>query len=226
MRRKNQLVNDEIYHVFNKSIAGYSIFNDNNEYLRMKSLLMYYQLENTTCSFTQFLGSTKIKIDNFSHEFNPLFKKGTKIVHVICYCIMPTHIHIALKQIRDNGISVFMGNVLNGYSRYFNIKYKRKGPLWQSRFKNILVENDEQLLHLTRYIHLNPVTANLVNKPEQWDASSYKEFIDKSTDAGKLCTFTNILDIQPNTYSEFVKGGISYQRELALAKHLFFDEEE
>lgn len=55
-----------------------------------------------------------------------------------------------------------MRKVLDSYTRYFNIKTKRKGPLWQSKFKSVLVKNDEQLLHLTRYLHLYPISNNLV----------------------------------------------------------------
>jgi putative transposase len=79
---------------------------------------------------------------------------------------MPTHIHLVLRQLKDGGISKFMSNILNSYSRYFNIKHNRKGPLWEGRFRKVLVGSDEQLLHLTRYVHLNPVTACLVDKPK------------------------------------------------------------
>ncbi|MBU2265406.1 MAG: hypothetical protein KJ977_00005, partial [Candidatus Omnitrophica bacterium] len=124
-----------------------------------------------------------------------------------------------------DGISIFMGNVLNSYSRYFNIKHKRKGPLWQGRFRNALIANDEQLLHLTRYIHLNPVTAYLVDRPEQWFFSSYEEFTNNTEKLNKLCRYEDILDIHSKEYKKFVEGAISYQRELAQSKHLLFDDE-
>ena len=70
-----------------------------------------------------------------------------------------------------------MRRLLNSYTRYFNEKIKRKGPLWEGRFKKVLVNSDEQLLHLTRYVHLNPVSAGIVEKPEDWPCSSYREYI-------------------------------------------------
>ena len=73
-----------------------------------------------------------------------------------------------------------MGDILNSYSRYFNTKQKRKGPLWEGRFENVLIKTDEQLLHLTRYIHLNPVTAYLVDQAKDWQASSYNEYLENS----------------------------------------------
>ncbi len=134
---------------------------------------------------------------------------------------MPTHLHLILKQLKENGISIFMGNLLNSYSRYFNIRYKRKGPLWEGRFKSILIENGEYLLHLTRYIHLNPTTANLVRKPEDWELSSYKEYILNKKDA--LCDYSDLLDISKKSYREFVEDRISYQKELHKIKRLILE---
>jgi len=151
-----RVVTGEIYHVYNKSIAEYIIFNNDLEYSRMAEVIEYYRIEKPFASFSRF------------KERNIQVKKNDikKLVQIVCYCIMPTHIHLALKQLEDKGISIFMSNILNSYSRYFNIKHNRKGPLWESGFKKVLIESDEQLLHLTRYVHLNPVTAYIVNKPD------------------------------------------------------------
>ncbi|MEE8423717.1 MAG: transposase, partial [Thermodesulfobacteriota bacterium] len=141
------------------------------------------------------------------------------LVEVIAFCLMPTHLHLILKQMKENGISSFMGNTLNSYTRSFNTKYKRKGPLWEGRFKSVLVDSDEQLLHLTRYLHLNPVTAYLVNKPEEWSASSYQEYVSKVNN-NRICKFDDLLEIDPAAYREFVSDRVSYQRELASIKEL------
>jgi len=113
-----------------------------------------------------------------------------------------------------------MNNILNSYTRYFNIRHNRKGPLWEGPYKKLAVETDEQLLHLTRYVHLNPVTSYLVNKPDEWLYSSYKEYLGTDNLSQKICNFGNLLDIRPNSYSEFVEDRISYQRELAKIKSL------
>ena len=116
-----------------------------------------------------------------------------------------------------------MNNILNSYSRYFNLKHRRKGPLWEGRFKRILVRNDEQLLHLTRYIHLNPTTSYLVNRPEEWNWSSFKEYIRDASANDGICGYSNVLDINPSSYKKFVEDRISYQRELAKIKDLLLD---
>lgn len=136
---------------------------------------------------------------------------------------MPTHIHLILQQLKNYGISRFMNLILKSYSKHFNIKHKRKGPLWEGRFKNVLVETNEQFLHLTRYIHLNPVTDYLVNKPEDWKFSSYREYIGLVDKDERICDFSDYLDMDIPSYQGFVNDRIVYQRELAQIKHLILE---
>jgi len=141
---------------------------------------------------------------------------------MIAYCLMPTHFHFILEPLQENGIATFTNNLLNSYTRFFNLKHKRQGPLWQGRSKKVLIETDEQLIHLTRYLHLNPVTAHLVKVPEQWEASSYGEYLGISK-WKKMCQYSHVLEIDPLRYRKFVEDQISYQRELAWVKHLILE---
>ena len=220
MQRKEQLVTDQVYHVFIRSIADFQIFNNEEEFQRMQDLLKYYQIKNDV-KFSDFIQLQPVINSGFDNFFDYISKDKEEIVQIIAYCLMPTHLHLILKQLSEGGISTYMGNILNSYTHYFNKKHRRKGPLWESKFKNVLVDNDEQLIHLTRYIHLNPVTAFLVDKPEQWIFSSYKEYF--STPVRRLCQFEDILKISPTEYKKFVNTQISYQRELAKIKKLLFD---
>jgi len=209
----------EVYHVTTKSIAGYVIFNNEAEYLRMKQLLQYYQVENPPARFSYFLAWQKDKKELINDED----QGQKKLNRIIAYCLMPTHIHLILQQLKKNGISIYMNRFLNSYSRYFNEKHHRRGPLWTGRFKRILVETDEQLIHLTRYVHLNPVTAYLVDRPELWQLSSYYEYITESPMKDKICEFKHILEIDPSDYKKFVDDQISYQRELVTIKDLILE---
>jgi putative transposase len=137
---------------------------------------------------------------------------------------MPTHIHLLLKQITDDGISKYMARVLNGYSRFFNIKHKRLGPLWSGRFKNVRVEDDEQFLHLTRYIHLNPTSAGIVEKPEEWENSSYIEYIRPKESQDSICNFKDLLQMTPKGYQKFVEDRKDYQKNISLIKHQMIDD--
>lgn len=225
MARKEKLVVGEIYHIFTKSIAGFKIFNNEIEYSRAKNMLRYFQIQNMPIRFSRFMELEKVEEEGFNKYFVSFIQDKEKLVQIIAYCFMPTHLHLILKQLKGKGISIFMSNILNSYTRYFNTKHKRKGPLWETRFKNVLVDSDEQLLHLTRYLHLNPLSAYLVDKPENWSASSYQEYILNSDKKDRVCEFDDILNIEPYSYRDFVEDRASYQRELAHIKQLLLDGE-
>jgi len=215
--RRVPLATTEIYHVFTKSIAGFKIFNSDKAFQRMKEAMVFYSAEDTPCKLSLFLERDR------THS-NAGLELGTKrIVRIIAYCFMPTHIHLLLQQLEDNGISRYINLILKSYAKYFNITHNRKGPLWEGRFKNVLVDTDEQLLHLTRYIHLNPVTAGIVDKPEEWLYSSYREYIDMVDKKKCICKYKDIVDITPGSYKKFAEDRISYQRELERIKHLVLE---
>jgi len=217
--RKFPLVTGEFYHIFNKSIAEYKIFNKEGDFVRMKRLLFYYQWEENKIKFSKW---KNMKEQNSFNNKLITEDNNSRIVDIIAYCIMPTHIHLILKQLKSKGISIFMSLISNSYAKYFNLKYKRKGPLWEREFQNVLVSSDEQLLHLSRYIHLNPTTAFLTKNPYDWRFSSYKEFLEEEHEE-KICNFKDVLDINPKSYKEFVEDRISYQRDLAKIKSLILE---
>lgn len=206
---KKEIFENGFYHVFTRSIADYKIFRDVEDYRRMIEAFEFYKFKRDR-SFSYY--------KRLSEKDKGNLYKGEQLVKIIGYCLMPTHIHIIIFNEKQDGISIFMKNILDSYTRYFNTKIKRKGPLWESRFKVVIIENDEQLLHLTRYIHLNPVTAYLVEKPEDWEFSSYKEYLNLVEK--KICEFMDIIDIKKEEYKTFVEDRISYQRELAKIKNL------
>ncbi len=217
--RKIPLVETEIYHIFTKTIAGFKIFNSDHDFERIVKTISFYTAENPPCKFSLFLErKKKSKENDFLQSTH-----SKKIVKILAYCIMPTHIHLILVQLKDNAISQFANLVLKSYSKYFNTKYKRKGPLWEGRFKNVLVDTDEQLLHLTRYVHLNPVSAFLVDKPEDWEFSSYREYMGLVNENKRICEFADYLNLDISSYRKFVEDRINYQRELEQIKHLILE---
>lgn len=218
MRRK-KIATDYCYHIFSRSIAKYKIFNDPDDYLRFLEVLKLYQYQDFTYSYSRFstlAPETQEVIIKRIELSSPVY------VDIVAHCPMPTHIHLVLKQKIDNGISIYMSKVLNSYSRYFNLQHKRKGPLWERRFQSVLVETDEQLLHLTRYLHLNPTFAGIVKNPQAWAFSSYHEYISRSS-KNNLCKFNDLLDIKPKAYKKFVNDRVTYQRDLSKIKNLLID---
>jgi putative transposase len=217
--RKNPLITGQAYHIFTRSIANFQIFNNENEFLRMLGVICYYQRAKPEIKFSKFIQLGQ----EFQFNRKECFSGKDKLVEIVAYCFMPTHLHLILKQLKENGISIFMNHVLNSYTRYFNTKHGRKGPLWEARFKSVLVESDEYLIHLTRYIHLNPATAMLVDKPENWKFSSYQEYL-SAAHTDKICKYDELLDVIPYSYKSFVEDRISYQQELAKIKDLLLEQ--
>jgi len=97
-------------------------------------------------------------------------------IAMIAYCLMPNHYHF-LVHLKSDDLSRLLQPVLVSYSKSFNRRYARVGPLFQGPFKAVHVDRNEYLLQLSRYIHLNPVTAGLVASPQEWEYSSYQDYI-------------------------------------------------
>ncbi|WP_258049717.1 transposase [Clostridium weizhouense] len=100
---------------------------------------------------------------------------------IICYCLMTNHIHIMIRT-GSRPLGDFIRRISSSYAMYFNKKYECTGHLFQGRYHSEIIKNDIQLLETSRYIHLNPVKAKIVNKPEDYSKSSYRFFI-KSMDS-------------------------------------------
>lgn len=96
------------------------------------------------------------------------------VIHA--YCLMSNHYHLLLETPSGN-LSKIMQHINGAYTSYFNVKRKRSGHLFQGRYKAIVIEADEYAQELSRYIHLNPVRANMVAKPEEYRWSSYLDYI-------------------------------------------------
>ena len=136
---------------------------------------------------------------------------------------MPNHFHLLIKQSGDDGIQEFIRKVQNSYTKYFNIRYQRVGPLLQGPFKAVLVESDDQLLHLSRYIHLNPYVSELVDNLELYPYSSYRSYINLSDDI--LCVSAEIVRLLGNNdYKEFVQDHANYAVELEQIEHIVIDD--
>ena len=135
---------------------------------------------------------------------------------------MPNHFHILLKQEEESGISEFISKTLNSYTKYFNTKYNRVGPLFQGQFKAVRVESNEQLLHVHRYIHLNPIVSYLTKSLDAYRWSSYSEYIKHIKG---ICTKDIILDQFSNVkaYEAFHADQIGYGQTLESIKHALID---
>ena len=141
---------------------------------------------------------------------------------------MPNHFHLLLKQATNTGISRFVSKFCDSYSKYFNIKHDRVGPLFQGPFKAVRVESEKQLIHLSRYIHLNPIASFLIKESEldSYPWSSLPEYLAPLGNTLSNPRFIGELFKSPSKYRDFVHNHIDYAQKLEHIKHLAFDAEE
>lgn len=135
---------------------------------------------------------------------------------------MPNHFHLLLKQNKNNGISEFLRKICDSYIKYFNLRHKRQGPLLQGAFKAVLIESDEQLLHLSRYIHLNPFVANLVDDLSDYKWSSYPDYFSSTNQYTETKHVLNFFRTNAK-YREFITDQKDYAKSLHTIKHQLLD---
>ena len=221
--RKTILGVNEIYHIYNRGVEKRPIFLIRKDYLRFMALIDYYRFANCPVKFSHF---RQLSAEERSNILARLNKESRKLVDIMTFCLMPNHVHFLLKQLLDNGISKFMAKTTSGFSHYFNIRHERVGHLFQGNFGAVRIEDDNQLIHVSRYIHLNPVTSYLIEIGEidNYEYSSYPEYI------GKSSGFSNTKDVlsyfkSVEDYKKSVKDQADYARQLENIKHLILEDE-
>lgn len=222
--RKIPLVNNEIYHVLNKGISLQPTFLTKRDYQRALQTIFYYQNQKPPLKYSRFLSLSNKQRETI---LDNLRKQKLILVEIIAFCLMPNHFHFLLKQVANIGISKFISNFTNSYTRYFNTKNKREGALFKGKFKSVRIESDEQLLHVSRYTHLNPYSSYVIKTLEElenYPYSSLPEYLQRSPKGS--CQKEIILDQfkNLNSYKNFVFDQANYQRELENIKHLILEE--
>ena len=128
------------YHIYNRGVENRDIFMDARDYKVFLHFLKRYLTPPP-------LDPSKIK---------PRFRADIfDQIHLVAYCLMPNHFHLMIKQFTKEAIVLLMRALGNSYVYYFNKRHQRTGPLFQGRYKAVIVDTEPYLLHLTRYIHLN-----------------------------------------------------------------------
>src|SRR3989344_134014 len=185
---KLKLENNCFYHIYNIGIEERIIFEAKKDILRFQNAIEYYQ--NSSNPFRFSFRNKKNNIENTSAK---------KLVEVLVFCLMPNHFHLILKQISDNGISLFISN-----------------------FKFSKLENIDELIKVSRYIHLDPLKSNIVTNLDTFPFSSYSQYVNNS--AG-FCNTNIILNTYNNSqeYKNFIQDQEDYQKSLEDLKSQIFE---
>ena len=143
-------------------------------------------------------------------------------VEMIAYCLMPNHYHFLLRQGSTTPISKFISSTFISYVQALNKQLERSGPLFDGRYKHVIVDNEDYLIHLCRYIHLNPVKAGLVTHPDDWPFSNYLDWINKREGTLKKGKFIKDRFLTVDEYQKFVNDlRCEEEYKLLLEKYVF-----
>lgn len=205
-------VDAEFYHLYNRGLEKKPIFTTARDYSHFLKTLFYYQVQNPKPKFSTYRHSKIFPID-----------LSKKIVKILCYCLMPNHFHLLVQQLQKGGISEFMRRSTHSYTKYRNTRYGRQGPVFQGIFKAVRVESDEQLIHLSRYIHLNPLVSLLINDLRLYPWSSYQAYLDSKDDQQISKEEVFAFFSSAEKYQQFVLDQANYGRTLELLKHAAID---
>lgn len=219
--RKTPLVNGEIYHVFNRGIDRRPTFTTKREFQRAQQTLSFYKFFKLPMSLSKFLRLETKKQD----KVLDLLMQNKNLVEIFCYCLMPNHFHLLLRQEQDQGIAKFLSNLQNSYTRYFNIKHERDGSLLLDQFKAVRIETEEQLIHVSRYIHLNPHTGYVVKTLGELENYPWSSFPDYLQGNSKIVNIEFILNLfgSIREYKKFVFDQADYQRRLKEIEHMVLE---
>ncbi|MBU3935536.1 transposase [Patescibacteria group bacterium] len=198
-------------------MAQQSIFSLENEGWRFLQLLDFYRFVENPLRFSYYLKLSNKRKDEYLSRL--YFSKAR--VEIYGFCLMPNHYHLEIKQKEDGGISDFIRIVENSYARYFNLKQKRQGAVFQSPFKAERIESKEDAIHVLRYIHLNPLTSFVIKKPEELENYLWTSFMDyMSVNPRHLINTNFFLDMfgDKQEFAKFCLNQVEYQRELGRIK--------
>lgn len=164
------------YHVYNRGVEKRKIFLYKQDYsvflAYLKQYLSYKDVKKLRSQLNKVDYKEKDKIvktlrmNNFNED-----------IRLLCFCLMPNHFHFLIQQKKEDSMDKFMNSLCTRYTMYFNKKYKRVGSLFQGVYKAVLIDNDNYLTHLSRYIHFQAVNARC-QRPSSFDAYLGKSSID------------------------------------------------
>ena len=180
---RKQYAEHSYYHIYTRGGNKQTVFIDSFDYAYFLGLFKRYLSKDTVKN------TARIPYKNYSEN-----------IDLLAYCLMPNHIHIVIYQNDKDAISYFMQSVMTSYSMYFNKRYGHLGPVFQSRYLASIIDQENYLHHISRYIHLNP---------KQWRSYPYSSLPyylgDKSADWIKPDKILDLFDNNTEKYRTFLK---------------------
>lgn len=200
--RKHNFVNGSYYHIYCHSVGDLALFKLDADYKRFLNVLFVAN------------GKKDIPRLDRARDLNLVWDIrdgkvdiGESLVDIVCFCLMQNHFHFLLGEKEDGNISLFMHRILVSYAKYLNLKYERRGHVFESTFHSKFLKDNEYLLRASSYIHLNSKDIGSWNKKEhEYTWSTFQDYTGKNR-WNKLIKQDIILSQFDNTnqYHNFVE---------------------
>ncbi|MDP3785408.1 MAG: transposase [bacterium] len=198
----------EHYHIFNRGNNKQSLFLDKRDWARFLFLIIHLQSPAVFQNISrQVSGFVKNRAFNISEDDIEEIMRG-KYVELVNFAMMPNHFHLTAREFKEGGMAQYMQRVLCAYTKYFNAKYQKSGHLFQGPYKAVHIEDNEQLLYLSAYIHRNPrELSEWKNKEYIYPWSSCQDYVNENR-WGKLLAQNIILEqfADKKEYENFLKS--------------------
>ena len=191
---------DSYFHIYARGSNKQVIFQDDSDYSYFLHLLERYL-------------SPKAATNRYGYAY-PSYAKDLKL---LAFCLMPNHIHLLVYQEKEGIKTALMRSLMTSYSRYYNLKYKRTGPLFESRYKASMISQQDYLEHISRYIHLNP------RSWRRYPFSSLMYYLDKPAPAWLQPESIKDLFANKQAYLTFVMDYVEHKDMLDTIKHELAD---
>lgn len=196
---KRDFKDNQYIHIFNQGVEKRKIFLDEDDYKTFLNYLFIYLAD------PELVAKTYPKL-----RFN--LKKGSLYpnVKLLSYCLLPNHFHLLIHQTKAGDTTKLMKQLTNAYTQYFNSKNRRIGPLMQGRYRATPINNEEDLVSLSQFIHQKPLKINFVlNALRNHPWSSYPAYID--LEDNQLIDKQTVLDLffrttHLNSYENFIES--------------------
>lgn len=174
--RPHNFVKDEFYHIYAHGIGNLQIFQEKRDYERFLTLMFAANSEKPIPRLDRAI-DLNLVWDIRDHETDI----REPLVDIVCFCLMPTHFHLLLGERGEANISKYLHRILVSHSKYFNLKYDRRGHLFENKFNSKHIGDNEYLSALSCYIHKNSKDIpSWKDKEEKYPWSSYQDFVSEN----------------------------------------------
>lgn len=201
----------EHYHICFRGNNKQDIFRSDSDRARLLFLILHFQspenIVNIGRIVTAYSHKKCFEIDK--NVLSDIIHK--RYVALEAFAFMPNHVHLAIREEQENGTVRYLQRVLNAYAKYFNTKYETVGHLFQGPFRAIHIDDNDQLLYLSTYIHRNPREINSIRGNEaSYEWSSYQDHIGENR-FGELLDTALVLEQfdSPKEYGAFVDSSVA-----------------